>query len=281
MNFKKIIVFVCLLVQATGCIETVLPEDTEESTTSTSAMDAKLISIAVNGNAYMLTDQPVQLIADQVFSFVVAMQNTGMATWGQFSDQGEHGSSLLSRDPDLNTTFGINYISPGQGQHTAPDETFVFHSSLRAPSEPGEYTMKWQLADWIILYGNNYATSPLYGDMVTVKVTVTARTEQPPVKPPRKPGVLDEADFEYIGSFSLPRVPDVPQDEKAFFNNGITPSSISIVEYPHDLTKHKQYVAGSCFDPETRRLYLYTMGALKTYSMYDDPVVHVYSVKHD
>jgi len=222
LTFVRLAVVICLAAQATGCIGKVMPDDKEEVQTATPEMDAKLISISVNGNAYTLTGQPVQLITDQVFSFVVAMQNTGTATWGQDLSQGERGSSFLSRDPDLNTIFGIFFISPGQGQHTAPSETFVFNSSLRAPSMPGDYTMKWLLADWIIPYGNNYSTKPLYGDTVIVKVTVTARTEQPPPKPPRKQGVLDVADFEYIGSFSLPPVPDVPQDEKAFFKSGIT-----------------------------------------------------------
>ena len=61
-------------------------------------------------------------------------------------------------------------------------------------------------------------------------------------------------------------------------NNGITPSSISIMDLPYDLTKNNQIVAGSCFDPETRLLYLYTMKALNRGGMYDDPVVHVYKV---
>jgi hypothetical protein len=63
-------------------------------------------------------------------------------------------------------------------------------------------------------------------------------------------------------------------------NKDMIPRSVNIVEYPHDLTRENQYVAGSCFDPETRRLYLYTMWALKS-GLYDDPVVHVYTVKKD
>jgi hypothetical protein len=59
----------------------------------------------------------------------------------------------------------------------------------------------------------------------------------------------------------------------------IEPSSISVVELPFDLTKDNQMVAGSCFDPATRRLYLYALGALKRGGMYNDPVVHVYTIK--
>ena len=209
------VVVVCLLIQVSCTKEVPL--------FSTPEMDAKLVSIAVNGNDYTIEYQPVQLITDQVFSFVVAMQNIGTETWGQHRSQGQRGSTLLSRDPDLNTAFGIDFISPGQGQNTAPNETFTFHTSLRAPSVPGEYTMKWQLADWIIPYHTDYADSPMYGDTVTVKVTVLPRTEQPPPPSPRKPGVLGGSDFAYIGSFTLPRVPDVePRDEKAFFRSGIT-----------------------------------------------------------
>jgi len=176
-------------------------------------MDSKLISVTLEGQT---------LITDQVFSLSVVMKNTGTAVWGQNSEQGERGASFLSRDPDYNDTFGTFFISPTQGSRVQPGEEFTYDAYLRAPSEPGDYTMTWQLVDWIIPYGNNYTTKPFFGEQVTVEVTVVARTEQPPPEPPHRSGVIDISDFEYEGSFSLPSVPNVPQDEKVFFKSGIT-----------------------------------------------------------
>ena len=105
---------------------------------------------------------------------------------------------------------------------TASGETFIYNASLRAPSSPGVYTTTWQMADWIIPYGDNYQTKPFYGDRVTVTLNIIPRTEQPPEPKPRAPGMIDISDFEYEGSFSLPRVPGVAQDEKAFFPSGIS-----------------------------------------------------------
>jgi hypothetical protein len=57
---------------------------------------------------------------------------------------------------------------------------------------------------------------------VAVKIKIVPRTDYPPTEPPHIAGTLDFSDFEYAGSFSLPKVPGVPQDEKAFFKSGIT-----------------------------------------------------------
>jgi len=181
-------------------------------------LDAELISVTVDGAAYASGDAPVTIPAGQVFRFEVAMKNTGTEIWGD----GERAASFLSRGPDYNETFGVFFISYGHGKQTAPGETNIYSTILRAPAEPGDYTMIWQLADWVTAYGYTYTTKPFYGDIVAVKVNAVPRTDAPPPEKPHIPGVLDINDFEYAGSFSLPKVPDVPQDEKAFFNSGIT-----------------------------------------------------------
>ena len=195
----------------------------EPSVGETPELDNELISVSVSGEECTDGISSVTIYTDQVFQFTVVYKNTGTATWGQhLTASGERGASLLSRNPDYNDTFGVAYISPGQTQVCAPGETFTYNASLRAPAVPGVYTTSWQMADWIIPYGNNYQTKPFYGEQVTVTLNIVARTEQPPVSNPPIPGVIDISDFEYEGSFSLPRVPDVPQDEKAFFPSGIS-----------------------------------------------------------
>ena len=126
-------------------------------------LDSKLISVTLEGQT---------LITDQVFSLSVVMKNTGTAVWGQFLEQGERGASFLSRDPDYNDTFGTFFISPNQGSRVQPGEEFTYDAYLLAPSEPGVYTMTWQLADRIIIYGNNYTTKPFFGEKVTDRKSV-------------------------------------------------------------------------------------------------------------
>ena len=193
-------------------------------------MDSELVSLAVKGSPYQEGQAPIELVTDEVFIMNVIMKNTGTETWGQYISEGERGASLLSRDPDYNDTFGTFFISPGQGSRTQPGETFAYNASLRAPAVPGDYTMVWQMADWIILYQTQYMpydTRPFYGDAIIVDITVAPRAEPPPPAPQRVPGVVDIDDLEYIGSFTMPVVPGtVAYDEKAFFNSGITLRSV-------------------------------------------------------
>ena len=189
-------------------------------------MDSEIISVSANGVSYTSGDAPVQLVTDQVFRLAIVVKNTGSATWGQVYDAGQRGATFMSRGPDYNETFGTFFLSPNQGSLVSPDATFTYDVSLRAPAAPGEYTMIWQLVDWIIPYiyrpNMDYPTRPFYGEAVVVRITVAPRPELPPPTP-RVPGVLDIYDFEYEGSFSMPSVPGIPQgDEKAFFESGIT-----------------------------------------------------------
>jgi len=69
-------------------------------------------------------------------------------------------------------------------------------------------------------------------------------------------------------------------------HNGVTPSSIFLMAYPTDATIKNQIAAGSCFDPETRLLYIYMTRVLHPYQqgapdIQGEPVVHVYSVKNN
>lgn len=61
----------------------------------------------------------------------------------------------------------------------------------------------------------------------------------------------------------------------------VQPTSFANIDLPYDPTSASQYIAGSCFDPDTRMLYLYCMNAYRTNAndMYYRPVVHAYYVK--
>ncbi|MCL2060509.1 MAG: hypothetical protein FWH01_15905 [Oscillospiraceae bacterium] len=194
---------------------------------TTFELDSEIVSITVKDAPYEIGSAPVSLETDEVFTMSIVMKNTGTETWGQYLNDGERGSSFLSRNPDYNDTFGAFCLSAGQGQHTLPGENFTFNVSLRAPAETGDYTMIWQQADWIIPYQNNqnmhYDTRPFFGEALIVEIKVVPRAEAQPPAPPRIPGVVYFDDLEYAGSFTMPRVPgSVANDEKAFFNSGIT-----------------------------------------------------------
>jgi hypothetical protein len=226
-NFHTTVFFIAFVVFAfivmNACTHSEVESSDEiEGVGETPELDNELISVSVNGIDCTDENKSVTIFTDQVFQFRVQMKNTGTEKWGQHLADAERGAALLSRDPDYNDTFGIPFISPGQTQLTAPGDTFIYNASLRAPAIPGVYTTSWQMADWIIPYGNNYQTKPFYGEKVSVTIKVIARTEQSPSSKPLKEGLIDVSDFEYIGSFSLPAVPGVPQDEKAFFPSGIT-----------------------------------------------------------
>jgi hypothetical protein len=59
-------------------------------------------------------------------------------------------------------------------------------------------------------------------------------------------------------------------------HEGLAPSSFSTVVYPGQTDQTG--IAGSCFDPATRRLYVYATWT-QPKGLYDQPVVHVYRVK--
>jgi len=88
--------------------------------------------------------------------------------------------------------------------------------------------------------------------------------------------VLYFYDFETLGQAATGMIP----------NNGVTPASIFLMEYPTDSTIKYQIAAGSCFDPETRLLYIYMTRVLYPSipggpDRQGEPVVHVYSVKKE
>ena len=186
-------------------------------------LDGELVSISLDGVVLDAGDPRAEVMAGQVFSFAVTVRNTGTASWGNLAEPEDRFASLLSCDPDLNETFGTYFIVPDRGSHVPPGSEYTFDTHLPAPAEPGEYVMSWRLADW--MYSGNKDPVDFYGDTAAVAVNVVPHTSRPPDPAPRGPDAPDISDFIYEGSFKLPVVPispDVPNNENAFSDTGIT-----------------------------------------------------------
>lgn len=224
---KKFKASIFVVVMILGCLllvtSTTLTVVIKPKAASELELDSELISVRVKGMDYVYgKSDPIQLITDQVFSFGATMKNTGAATWGQ--DGAERGSGLISRDPDYGTTFATAFILPGQGTKVLPGQTKSYGAQLRAPATAGKYIMKWQQADWPVLgsVSPGYTTRPFFGELIIVDVIVTERSEEAPAQPGRVSGVIDRYDFNYEGSFFLPPVTGVSNDDKDFVQSGIT-----------------------------------------------------------
>ncbi|MCL1874229.1 MAG: dockerin type I domain-containing protein [Clostridiales bacterium] len=187
-------------------------------------MDAEPVEIRINDVLYSPDDIPPEIPAGQVFWFEALIKNTGTEPWIDDGAIDHHPATLLSRAPDYNSTFGAFLVTPFRGYSVQPGGIHSFHSSLMAPSTPGTYTVKWQLADWaplsIVRYWD-WTAAPFFGPEISLTVKVVPRIDSPPSTPPRQPGVVDEFDLEYCGSFVLPRLPGANDDVATYRQSGI------------------------------------------------------------
>ena len=188
--------------------------------------DAALVSVTLDTTPFC--DDPVPytpggpaptFVTDQVFCLTITMQNTGTVTWAPPALGGML-VAYMTRNPDFNTTFAAYYLSPGQGQVTAPGQNQASISGLRAPSTPGTYTMTWQAANWSSIPADP-SSAVFFGPQVAVTVNVVARTDSPPPAPAKVAGLIDYSNFDYVGSFALPDVPGASNDEKTYFASGV------------------------------------------------------------
>lgn len=192
-------------------------------------LDSQFVGIqfdtTLNGDSpvpYVASDPPT-VQASQVFWLTITMRNTGTVMWGSVLDEGQSYASLMTRNPDYDTTFGTFFISGSQGMRIATGDTFDFRSGLRAPATPGTYTMTWQMVPWLAgPFTGDWTTLPFFGPQVSVTIKVVSRTDSPPPAPAHVPGLVDGSDVEYVGSFTLPDVPGVFDDTKVYFASGIT-----------------------------------------------------------
>jgi len=161
----------------------------EEAKPAVPEMDAKFVRMKA----------PEKLLTDQPFQASMTMRNTGTATWSERP----HNVKLVAVAPPGNTTWGTNFIILGQGRKIQPGAEHTFGSWLKAPSEPGKYVFQWQVS-------RTGRGGTVFGEKTEAKtIEVEQRPEEPPPVPPVQPKtgkrILTFDDFEYAGSFKLPR----------------------------------------------------------------------------
>ena len=238
----KNIFLVLIITILSACINPLL--DDQEENLLQEGKSSVFTSLEINGLPYTYgSSAPVQLEIGEVFEFNIVLTNNGTTTWGRLASQGEHGASLLSRgDPetevsgkrpdDYNETFGTFFVLyPMQfgiplnsyNPTVLPGQSWEIDTLLKAPLEPGRYTMRWQTAEWPLgtspgihhtntsvsnttrNNASNYFNRPFFGEEIVVEFEIIARNEEPLVHY-RTDGVLDKSDFEYLGSFLLPQI---------------------------------------------------------------------------
>jgi hypothetical protein len=143
---------------------------------------------------------PKKVLTDEVFPAKIVLKNTGTRAWRE--DQGTH-TRLRSQDPEDNLTWGTSYIIQGQGVNVEPGAEWAFTSNLKAPATPGPHVFRWRLA-------RATGDSAFFGKPTAAETLEVEKRTGPPTAPPipPRPGrkqVLGPDDFEYVGSFGVPR----------------------------------------------------------------------------
>ena len=88
-----------------------------------------------NNAGFVSQSAPSSMTAGQTTSVSVTMSNTGTTTWSA-------GTYFLgSRNPDNNTTWGLNQVSLGSS--VAPGGQATFSFNITAPSVAGSYNFQW------------------------------------------------------------------------------------------------------------------------------------------
>ena len=97
-------------------------------------------SLAANGATFLSQNVPASVQAGEQFVVDVTMQNAGDTAWTQGG-----GYFLGSQKPQDNTTWGTNRIAMDPADYVAPAASYVFHATLTAPGQAGDYDFQWQV----------------------------------------------------------------------------------------------------------------------------------------
>jgi hypothetical protein len=138
---------------------------------------------------------PERLITHQVFLAKITMENTGTQAWGD-------GMKLRAQVPLDNETWGTSYIIMGQGRNARPGEAFTFTSYLKAPPKPGRFAFQWRVGT---LRGDRMFGEPTAREFIVVEKRPDEAPPAPPAQDPSGKRVLSFGDFQYAGSFKVPR----------------------------------------------------------------------------
>lgn len=106
---------------------------------------------------------PYKLIAGQSVSASVSVRNTGQTTWYE----PEFKLALLNEDSPL-WVYDFPRLHLDNGDPVTPGETFTFTLPLKAPSQPGLYTMELQMIEEHVEF---------FGDKLSVVVEVIANSQ--------------------------------------------------------------------------------------------------------
>jgi len=176
---------------------------------------AKAEAPGLDAKFVKMSKLPKELLAGQVFRVAITMKNTGTRAWGPAIK--DH-SVLRSRAPADNTTWGTHFIIQGQGKTCKPGAEFTYASCLMAPATPGEYVFQWQVAR--MDRGSHRGPATVFGEptpraVIRVRQRAPAEARSLPLaasRPASGKKVLSFDDFEYAGSFKIPRRPkqDLP-----------------------------------------------------------------------
>jgi hypothetical protein len=83
---------------------------------------------------------PTSMVAGQLYSVSLTMQNTGSTTWSWASLH-----RLGATNPYDNGHWGMNRVSLSSGQNVAPGQQKTFTWTVRAPTTPGQYNFQWRM----------------------------------------------------------------------------------------------------------------------------------------
>ena len=104
--------------------------------------------------------QPTTVTAGTDFYAQYTMQNTGTTTWSNAS-----GYSMMSVNPNNNTTWNRSIIYLPGASSFAPGANALITGTCMSPITPGTYTMQWQMELSGVPFGEK---TPLASIVVTL-----------------------------------------------------------------------------------------------------------------
>ena len=113
------------------------------------ATPIQTITVVAAGDAqYQSESIPSSVKAGSTFTVRVTMMNTGTTAWTQAG-----GYCLISQDPFNNKVWGTNRLLIPSSASVTPGISVVCLNTLTAPLTPGTYTMRWQMSQSGVLFG--------------------------------------------------------------------------------------------------------------------------------
>ena len=84
---------------------------------------------------------PDQLSAGEAARIIIQYRNIGTSSW-----TAANGFKLVAVTPRTKEIWGVDEVRLPKGKIILPNQTVTFTVNMRAPWEPGSYTLQWQMA---------------------------------------------------------------------------------------------------------------------------------------